>query len=52
MARLWGEGSTYDTLLPDSGFDVGGFSVWYTPVEDKSLESWERVAEFKLAGSG
>lgn len=48
VARLWGEGAGYDTLLPDSGFDAGSFSVWATPVEDMSLASWQRLAEFKL----
>lgn len=48
VQRLWGEGSGYDTLLPDNGYSVGGLSVWYTPAEDKTLESWTRVAEFNL----
>jgi hypothetical protein len=52
VGRLWGEGSGYATLLPESGFDAGAFTVWETPVEDRSLASWRRVAEFKLCGGG
>lgn len=52
VSRLWGEGSGYDTLLPDTGFEAGSFSVWRTPVEDVSLASWQRIAEFELTGEG
>lgn len=47
--RLYGEGSGYDTLLADPGFEVSHFSVWYTPVADRSCESWCLVEEVELA---
>jgi hypothetical protein len=48
VARLYGEGSTYDSLLIRQGFAAERISVWYTPVEDRSLKSWANVAEFEL----
>ncbi len=48
-ARLYGEGSGYDTLLADPGYEVSHFSVWYTPVADRSCESWCLVEEVELA---
>ncbi len=48
-ARLYGEGSGYDTLLADPGFEVSHLSVWYTPVADRSCESWCLVEEVELA---
>jgi hypothetical protein len=52
VGRLWGEGSGYGTLLPEAGFDADAFTVWETPVEDRSLASWRRVGEFRLGGGG
>jgi hypothetical protein len=48
VKRLYGEGSGYDTLLPESGCTVVAVELWYTPVEDKSLESWVKVAGWAL----
>jgi hypothetical protein len=50
IARLYGEGASYETLIRESGFDVASLVVWYTPAEDRSLGSWVRVGEFSLAG--
>eukprot|EP00195_Chlamydomonas_chlamydogama_P007635 CAMPEP_0202912074 /NCGR_PEP_ID=MMETSP1392-20130828/56776_1 /ASSEMBLY_ACC=CAM_ASM_000868 /TAXON_ID=225041 /ORGANISM="Chlamydomonas chlamydogama, Strain SAG 11-48b" /LENGTH=194 /DNA_ID=CAMNT_0049602859 /DNA_START=247 /DNA_END=831 /DNA_ORIENTATION=+ len=47
--RLYGEGSGYDTLLVQNGYEVSSVSVWYTPTEDKSTKSWCRVAEIPLS---
>ncbi|KAG1676743.1 hypothetical protein FOA52_005032 [Chlamydomonas sp. UWO 241] len=49
--RLYGEGSTYNTLLTETGFTVDTIELWYTPGEDTSCASWAKVAEFPLAGS-
>ncbi len=48
VARLYGEGSDYGSLLLQQGFTAERLSVWYTPVEDRSLRSWAKVAEFEL----
>lgn len=48
VQRLYGDGSSYNTLLTDNGFNAEAISLWYTPVEDKSLGSWVQVAEFAL----
>lgn len=34
-----------------AGVDIGSVAVWYTPVEDKSLESWRLVKELPLGGA-
>eukprot|EP00775_Hariotina_reticulata_P008216 gene8216-8408_t len=49
LQRLYGDGSSYNTLLMDNGFNAAAISLWYTPVEDKSLASWVQVAEFALS---
>ncbi|PNW77034.1 hypothetical protein CHLRE_10g419550v5 [Chlamydomonas reinhardtii] len=49
-ARLYGESSGYDTLLVENGYQVDSLAVWYTPVADKSLQSWCLVGEFELTG--
>jgi len=46
--RLYGEGSNYSTLLTDNGFTVDAVTLWYTPEEDRSLNSWKQIAEFQL----
>jgi hypothetical protein len=43
--RLFGDGSE---KLEETAFVVDAIQVWYTPGEDKSLESWHCVAEFPL----
>ena len=48
VQRLYGEGSDYGTLLPDNGCGIVGLSLWFTPVEDKSLQSWEKLGEWEL----
>jgi hypothetical protein len=48
VQRLYGDGSSYNTLLTDNGFNAEAITLWYTPVEDKSLGSWVQVAEFAL----
>lgn len=50
VQRLYGEGSNYDTLLPDNGFTVDKLSLWYTPIDDRSLSSWVKVADMPLPG--
>lgn len=50
ISRLMGEGADYGTLLPDNTFSVDSLALWYTPVEDHSLDSWREVACFNLAG--
>lgn len=49
VQRLYGEGSDYSTLLTEPGFDVEAVSVWLTPEEDRSLASWEQIAEYQLS---
>lgn len=49
VQRLYGEGSDYKTLLTDNGFVAEAISLWYTPVEDRSLASWKQVAECPLS---
>ena len=34
--------------LEENGFLADSLAVWYTPVEDKSLESWRSVSVFPL----
>jgi hypothetical protein len=48
VQRLYGEGTDYSTLLTDTGYAADAITVWYTPVEDKSLASWKQVAELQL----
>lgn len=48
QARLFAPGGI--VAAADGGFDVDRVEVWLTPVEDKSLESWRRVAAFELKG--
>lgn len=48
VQRLYGEGSTYSSLLTDAGFTAEAITVWYTPEEDRSLGSWKQVAELPL----
>lgn len=43
--RLFGDGPE---KLEETAFMVDAIQVWYTPGEDKSLESWHCVAEFPL----
>lgn len=50
VARLYGEGSGYDTLLVETGYTVESLQVWYTPTDDRSLASWCMVGEFELTG--
>ena len=50
QARLFPTGGGAGTL-PEAEFCADAVEVWYTPVEDKTLESWCRVAEFPLTGS-
>mmetsp|Transcript_34080 Transcript_34080/g.86256 ORF Transcript_34080/g.86256 Transcript_34080/m.86256 type:complete len:190 (-) Transcript_34080:418-987(-) len=49
-ARLFGEGSSYSTLLTDPGFTVTHLQVWSTPTDDTSLQSWCKVADVPLSG--
>lgn len=35
-------------ILKENGFLADSLAVWYTPVEDKSLESWRAVSVFPL----
>jgi hypothetical protein len=49
VQRLYGEGSDYKTLLTDNGFVAEAISLWYTPVEDRTLASWKQVAEVQLS---
>lgn len=49
VQRLYGDKSSYDTLVTDPGFEAASLSMWYTPVEDKSLKSWHKVADFELS---
>ena len=49
--RLYGEGSGYDTLLIETGFTVDSIAVYYTPIEDKELKSWVKIADIPLSGS-
>jgi hypothetical protein len=48
VQRLYGDGSDYSTLLPDNGCSICAVSLWYTPVEDKSLQSWKKLEEWEL----
>eukprot|EP00878_Enallax_costatus_P008373 GHUV01008752.1.p1 GENE.GHUV01008752.1~~GHUV01008752.1.p1 ORF type:complete len:214 (+),score=46.03 GHUV01008752.1:126-767(+) len=48
IQRLYGEGSDYSTLLTDNGFTADAVTLWFTPVEDKTLASWKQVAVFPL----
>jgi len=48
VQRLYGEASNYSTLLTNQGFTADAITLWYTPVEDKSLASWKQVAEYSL----
>ncbi|GFR41776.1 hypothetical protein Agub_g2536 [Astrephomene gubernaculifera] len=48
--RLYGEGSGYDSLLVETGFEVDRLAVWYTPTEDRSTGAWSCVGEVELAG--
>lgn len=48
VQRLYGEGSDYSTLLTDNGFQAEAITLWYTPGEDKTLDSWKQLAEFPL----
>ena len=43
--RLFGDGSE---KLEETAFMVDAIQVWYTPGEDKSLESWHCVAQYPL----
>mmetsp|Transcript_5493 Transcript_5493/g.18579 ORF Transcript_5493/g.18579 Transcript_5493/m.18579 type:complete len:240 (+) Transcript_5493:72-791(+) len=45
---LYGAGAGYDSLLVDSGYNVEQLSVWKTDGEDKTLQSWVRVADVPL----
>lgn len=47
--RLFGPGAGYDTLLADPGFTATKVSVWSTPTDDKSTQSWKLVAEYQLS---
>lgn len=38
------EGAEGIDTLPARSFIAEGISVWFTPVEDKTLESWKEVA--------
>ncbi|GLC45448.1 hypothetical protein PLESTM_001735800 [Pleodorina starrii] len=48
-ARLYGESSGYDTLLVETGYEVGSLALWYTPTEDTSTQSWCLVEEYPLS---
>lgn len=48
VQHLYGEGSDYSTLLIDPGYTAESVTVWYTPTEDRSLGSWQQVAEVPL----
>lgn len=52
VARLYGEGADYGTLLTDAGCTCDALTLWYTPADDTSLASWSQVAEFKLGDGG
>ncbi len=43
---------TKDFQLKDleKGFVASALSLWYTPIEDKSLASWMLIERFPLAG--
>ncbi|KAF8068393.1 Wdr35 [Scenedesmus sp. PABB004] len=49
IGRLYGEAASYDGLLVDAGYAAESLSLWFTPAADRSLASWEQVAEFPLA---
>lgn len=34
-----------------AGVDITSVAVWYTPVEDRSLESWRLVKQLPLGGA-
>jgi 2'-5' RNA ligase len=43
-----GGGEDSGDQLKEGGFLADSLAVWYTPVEDKSLESWRAVSVFPL----
>lgn len=46
IARLFGPGSS---KLDAPGFTTQAVALWYTPTEDKTLESWCRIADFEIS---
>ncbi|GIL52048.1 hypothetical protein Vafri_8012 [Volvox africanus] len=48
-ARLYGESSGYDTLLVETGYEVGSLALWYTPTGDETTKSWCLVEEYPLS---
>ncbi|GIL83708.1 hypothetical protein Vretimale_10495 [Volvox reticuliferus] len=48
-ARLYGESSGYDTLLVETGYEVGSLALWYTPTDDHTTQSWCLVEEFLIS---
>ncbi|EFJ50788.1 hypothetical protein VOLCADRAFT_120612 [Volvox carteri f. nagariensis] len=48
--RLYGESSGYDTLLVETGYEVDSFTLWYSPIEDRTTRSWCLVEEYPLTG--
>ncbi|KAG2492571.1 hypothetical protein HYH03_009232 [Edaphochlamys debaryana] len=50
IGRLYGENSSYDTLMVENGYDVDSISLWYTPTDDTGLRSWCLVGEYELQG--
>ncbi|GLI64324.1 hypothetical protein VaNZ11_007551 [Volvox africanus] len=48
-ARLYGESSGYDTLLVETGYEVGSLALWYTPTDDETTQSWCLVEEYPLS---
>lgn len=55
QARLLGDGGAGDGDGPlshsERSFTADSVAVWFTPEEDKTLESWRAVAVFPLTGS-
>lgn len=43
--RLYGDEQGYQSLLVEPGFWAKSAGLWQTNTEDKSLESWVKIAE-------
>jgi Cyclic phosphodiesterase-like protein len=41
--------SLSNSALPSKGFTVESIGVWFTPAEDRTLESWRLVKELPLS---
>lgn len=52
VARLYGEGAGYETLLVEQGFPVETIQVWHTDTADRDCRTWCLAAEYELRGGG